>query len=221
MEQKTVLHVGCGPKNPEALPPLFRSEEWREVRLDINPAVEPDIIGTITDMAAVADRSVDGVYSSHNLEHLYAHQVPLALAEFNRVLTDSGVALVTLPDMQAIAAFVAEGNLEETLYISPAGPIAAIDIFWGHRPAIAAGNDFMAHRTGFTAATLGQKLLAAGFAEVQVKSDGWSLWALAFKRDAERFSLDLGTDNESADTQSLGWLGRIRRLGRLLRGQLN
>jgi predicted SAM-dependent methyltransferase len=83
---KQVLHVGCGPPNPQALHATFRSDGWRELRLDINPAVEPDIIASMTQMDAVASGSVDAVWSSHNLEHPYAHEVPLALAEFYRVL---------------------------------------------------------------------------------------------------------------------------------------
>lgn len=219
--KKTVLHVGCGPYDPEALPFLFRNDEWHELRLDINPAVEPDIIGSITEMDAVEDCSVDGLYSSHNLEHLYSHEVPRALTEFSRVLKDSGIALITLPDIQAIASYVAAGNLEEALYISPAGPIAAIDIFWGLRSAIQTGNEFMAHRTGFTAQTLAQKIHNAGFTEVQVKSDGWNLWALAFKKDAERFPLVFASDMNQDEQESIGFMARLRRLAGMIRGHLD
>ena len=45
--------------------------------------VQPDVIGTITNMNAVEDVSVDSVFSSHNIEHLYAHEVPIAFAEFS------------------------------------------------------------------------------------------------------------------------------------------
>jgi hypothetical protein len=44
--------------------------------------LNPDIVGTMTDMSAVADASVDALFSSHNIEHLYPHEVPVALAEF-------------------------------------------------------------------------------------------------------------------------------------------
>ncbi len=110
-------------------------------------------------------------WSSHNLEHLYAHEVPLALREFWRVLKPGGVAVLALPDIQEVARRVAAGNLEQTLYVSPAGPICAIDIMFGHRDSIARGNHFMAHKTAFTAASLGQKLTEAGFATVDVQAD--------------------------------------------------
>src|SRR5687767_13493439 len=109
--QKRLLHVGCGPKNPEDLPAPFRTEEWLEVRLDINPDVNPDIIGTMTDMSGVPDESVDVVFSKHNIEHLYPHEVALALKEFHRVLIPGGFAFISTPDIQAVAKQVAEGNL--------------------------------------------------------------------------------------------------------------
>lgn len=178
---KAVLHVGCGPYNPEGLPPQLRTAEWREVRLDINPAVRPDIIGSITDLSAVPDQCVEAVYSSHNLEHVYAHEVPISLAEFFRVLKPGGIAIITLPDIQKVAEYVAQGNLEESLYVSAAGPIAAIDILYGLRPAIESGNQFMAHRTAFTGDSLSQKLQEAGFDKVEIKKEELNLWAVAHK----------------------------------------
>ncbi len=62
--------------------------------------MEPDVLGTMTNMSAVATGSVDAVVSSHNIEHLYPHEVPLALAEFVRVLKPDGRVLITCPDMQ-------------------------------------------------------------------------------------------------------------------------
>ncbi|MBB6252877.1 class I SAM-dependent methyltransferase [Nitrospirillum iridis] len=178
---RTVLHVGCGVRKPEKLHSLFRSGEWREVRLDIDPGVAPDIIASITDLSMVADGSVDAVWSSHNVEHLYAHQVPVALAEFRRVLKPEGFALITLPDLQAIARLVAEDKIEEAAYLSPAGPITPLDMIFGLRSAVARGNEHMAHRTGFSAQTLGKALMGAGFRHVKVsKDDAFNLWAIAY-----------------------------------------
>ena len=120
--------------------------------------------------------------SSHNREHLWSHEVPLALAEFDRVLRPGGFALVTMPDLRQGAALVAEGNLEGPAYVSALGPIAALDMLYGFRPALAEGNAFMAHRTGFTAASLTAHLQRAGFAEVRVQRDGgFALWASGVK----------------------------------------
>jgi SAM-dependent methyltransferase len=179
--ERTVLHVGCGPANPAKLHAHFRSPGWREVRLDIDPRVAPDIVASITEMTPVADASADAVWSSHNLEHLEAHQVPRALGEFLRVLKPGGFLLITLPDLQAVAAHVAADNLEEPLYQAPAGPIAAIDILFGFRRAIAQGNTFMAHRTGFTATTLARHLRFSGFTNIRTERRTFDLWAVAYK----------------------------------------
>jgi SAM-dependent methyltransferase len=179
---RTVLHVGCGMPDPAKLPPAFFAEgEWREVRLDIDAGVAPDIVASITDMAAVPSASVDAVWSAHNLEHLFAHEVPAALAEFRRVLRPGGFALVTVPDLQRAAELIAQDRLDEAAYLSPAGPIAPLDMLFGHGAAIAAGNQFMAHRTGFTARTLEAALQAAGFPIVRVVRDQhFALWGAAY-----------------------------------------
>jgi SAM-dependent methyltransferase len=163
--------------------PPFNQGAWREVRLDIDPDVAPDVMGSITDMRAVQDSSFDVVYSSHNIEHLYAHEVPLALREMRRVLRDDGLALITCPDLKAVAALIAQDRLDDVAHHSPAGPISPLDIVYGHRPSLAAGNLYMAHRFGFTETTLRKALLDSDFATVAAISRpaALDLWALGFK----------------------------------------
>ena len=180
-ESKKILHVGCGVKRENALPELFCGQQWEEIRLDLNPAVQPHYVADICDMAVVPTGSMDGLWSSHNIEHLYPHDVPRALAEFHRVLKEGSLLAMAMPDMQRVAQFVAVGNLEEPLYISPAGPICAIDMMYGHRSSMAAGNLFMAHKTAFTANSLAIKLLATGFSDVGIVREGFNLHAIARK----------------------------------------
>ena len=179
--QKTVLHVGCGPRDAVPLDPAFVGDDWREVRLDIDPTCDPDIVASITDMSVIQSESVDGVFSSHNLEHLYGHEVVVALKEFHRVLRLGGLAIIATPNLQAIAKAVAKGNLEGQLYQSPAGPITALDMIYGYRRAIAMGNHFWAHKTGFTAQTMAQKIQQAGFTGGDVVPNGLHLRAEATK----------------------------------------
>jgi len=183
-EEKILLHVGSGPKNPRKVPPAYKKVPWREVRFDIDPSVSPHIIGDIRHMEGVEAGFADALLSSHNLEHLFPHEVPLALAEFYRVLKLGGHAMISCPDLQAVAAFIAEGNLDDPIYSSPAGPVTPIDILYGFRPSLARGNHFMAHRTGFTAKSLGEALSKAGFGNVRVRrqgAPGFELYAQAVK----------------------------------------
>lgn len=189
--EKVFLHIGCGRLTKINTTPEFAKSNWHEIRLDIDPDVQPDIVGTMTDMSAVSDTSVDAVFSSHNIEHLYPHEVPLALAEFSRVLKPHGYAVITCPDLQSVCKLVAEDKLTDTAYISPAGPIAPLDMIYGHRSAMAQGNLFMAHRCGFTQKTLSAALAQAGFASVVCmrREQYFDLWAIASKTEIDRKDL--------------------------------
>jgi len=184
---RLVLHVGCGPPDHENLHASFRGPEWHEVRLDIDPGVRPDVVASISDMTPVPDASVDAVYSHHNIEHVFSHEVPTVLGEFLRVLRPGGEVLISTPDLQAVGKALAAGRLEETLYRAPAGNIAALDIVFGLRSEIAGGREYMAHRTGFSERTLGRRLGQAGFVNVQIASrpQDYVLWARA-RRPAQR-----------------------------------
>ena len=124
---KTLLHVGCGVLD-KASCYGFNNDNWNEIRFDIDKNVNPDIVGTLVDMKLVKTASVDAIYSAHNIEHLYPHQVSYALSEFSRVLKDDGMVVVSCPDLQQIAESIANDKLIEPLYTTMSGDnIAAID----------------------------------------------------------------------------------------------
>ncbi|MDI9331631.1 MAG: methyltransferase domain-containing protein [Alphaproteobacteria bacterium] len=181
---KNFLHVGCGPMTKMQIKG-FDSAQWHEIRFDIDESVKPDIIGTLADMKAVPNHSMDALYSSHNIEHLFPHEVVPALREFHRVLKDDGFVVLTCPDLQSVCEAVARGNLIEPLYQSPAGPISPIDILYGHRGFIANGNVYMAHKCGFTYPVLQGVFFEAGFVNVfgGVRPEQFDLWAIAFKTE--------------------------------------
>lgn len=182
-----LLHIGCGPKRKVHTTRGFNTPQWSEIRLDIDPSVDPDVTGTMTDMSAVPSGSVDAIFSSHNIEHLYPHEVPVALSEFHRVLSADGFAVITCPDLQSVCALIAQDKLTEAAYTSPAGPIAPIDILYGYRPSMSKGNLFMAHRCGFTQKVLSDTLRSSGFKSVATMARGrapfFDLWALASKSE--------------------------------------
>lgn len=160
---KKVLHVGCGRKTLRTMGSGFNDGTWQEVRFDINEGVEPDIIGTIVDMEAVPDGSMDAIWSSHNIEHVFFHEVSSVLSEFRRILTDDGFCVITCPDIESVCMRVAQGSLTAKLYDSSLGPITPLDIMYGHIASVARGEVYMAHKTGFDLRLLGSSLKRAGF----------------------------------------------------------
>ena len=191
--ERVVVNVGCGPHNASTLPAYFNS--WRQLRVDVDASVQPDILADLTDLSPIADGSADAVWASHCVEHLYEHQVPIALAEFRRVLREDGFVCVIVPDLQSVARYVVEDRLHEPLYQSPAGPVTPHDIFFGFGAAIASGRISMAHRCGFTPGMLQRSFQQLPFGEILLRrrSADFELAAVAratpAKDDAERAAL--------------------------------
>ena len=176
------LHVGCGPQYKHNIKGF---EEWKEIRFDIDAKVKPDIVGSLTDMSELQDASMDALFSSHNIEHLFPYEVPIALKEFFRVLNYNGYVVLTCPDLESVAKQLATGNLLEPLYTSDIGPISAIDIIYGHRGLISNGNHYMAHKTGFTYPVLSNLFSEAGFACAYGGAipSTFAIWIVASKRN--------------------------------------
>jgi SAM-dependent methyltransferase len=187
--QRRVLNAGAGHRSNARLHAMFAG--WSVVRLDIDRAVEPDVLGSITDLRGkIPDASFDAVWSSHNIEHLHTHEVPTALAEFKRILKPDGFAFITCPDLDQLGKLIVSGDVERTIYKSPAGPINVLDMLFGHSTSIARGNAYMAHNTGFTVARLGSALQKAGFVETWVAAGpAIDLWAVALMPRSDKNAL--------------------------------
>ena len=180
---KTLLHVGCASLNISDLKG-FNNDDWKEIRFDIDKSRNPDIVGTLTDMSLVKTASVDAVYSAYNIDHIYPHEVPIALKEFYRVLKEDGIVVIRCPDIQSVCEAVAKDKLLEPFYESPVGPIFPIDILFGNRQAVAKGNEYMAKKGGFTYSVLNNAFGEAGF---QIRyggrvKNGRELALVAFKQ---------------------------------------
>jgi SAM-dependent methyltransferase len=191
--ERVLVNVGCGPRNGGKLPGYFN--DWRQLRVDIDAAVQPDILADLTDLSPIPDASADAVWAAHCVEHLYEHQVKIALAEFRRVLREDGFVCVIVPDLQIVAQYVAADRLHETLYDSPAGPVTPHDILFGFGAAIAGGRTSMAHRCGFTPTMLQRCFSELTFGEVLLRRRSAELELVAVARatpakdDAERAAL--------------------------------
>lgn len=161
----TVLHVGCG---RQPLPDWL--DAYEEVRLDIDPSVEPDVCASMVELGEIGP--FDAIYTTHTLEHLYPDEVPVALSEFRRVLKPGGFAVIVVPDLEGVQA------TEDVVYESPAGPITGLDMIYGMGRFVATSR-YMAHHCGFVRDTLKQVIDAAGFDRCDVTRTNFNLYAAA------------------------------------------
>jgi hypothetical protein len=80
------------------------------------------------------------VWAFHVLERIPAHEVIPALSAIRRILLPTGFALIRSPDIELVAEIILQHGLEHPVYTSPAGPITALDLLYGHESSIARGN---------------------------------------------------------------------------------
>jgi predicted SAM-dependent methyltransferase len=186
--QRRILNAGSGPQAARRMASVFLTQEWEEVRLDIDPNVRPTVVGSITEIKSLFQpASFDAVWSSHTLEHLFAHEVADALDQFKGVLKPDGFALIFCPDLESVAEQLLQHGADRVAYVSQAGPITALDMLYGHIASITGGRHYMAHNTGFTADRLGNLLLEAGFPAINIRRDEhFEICALAFAEDADQ-----------------------------------
>ena len=106
------------------------------------------------------------------------------MGEFYRVLKDDGLVIIKCPDLQSVAEAVAQDKLLDTLYVSPIGPISAIDIMYGNRQEISEGNTYMEKKVGFTYTALDGSFFEAGFKTRYGgrSQNAWELMLVAFKQ---------------------------------------
>ncbi len=191
-----VLNVG-GASKAIAIPAHYAG--WNHLLLDIDPRGNPDVLCDARELDSLEAEQFDAIYCSHNLEHYYKHDGADVLRGFLHVLKPDGFAEIRVPDLKVVMKTFVERNMEieDVLYVSPSGPIAVRDVIYGWGEEIErSGEDFYAHKTGFTPASLGAFLAQAGFQAVFVfpNAEEFEVRALAFKTkptDAQRALLNL------------------------------
>ena len=188
---KKVLNVGGNNKNI-ALPPPY--EGWEHILLDIDPRGNPDVICDARELMRLSGSEYDSVYCSHNLEHYYQHDTIKVLHDFLHVLKEGGFAYIRVPDIGELMRIVAQKGIDigDVLYQSPAGPITVRDVVYGYGIEIErSGNDFFAHKTGFTQKSLHAILTKCGFTHIFMKPGNLEILAVAFKGKPNEFAAKL------------------------------
>ena len=178
--QRRLLNVG-GQSRTIALPSAYAGFE--QVLLDLDPNVGADIVLDVRELTSLAPHQFDAVYCSHNLEHVRQHEVPVVLAGFLHVLKPGGLAQIIVPDLQELmVTCVQQGiDLDGLLYDSPMGPITPLDVLYGHAATIEqSGQDYYAHRTGFSRRTLANVVEASGFGPMFCQQGNLELNLISF-----------------------------------------
>lgn len=191
MTTRRVLNVG-GHSKAIALPAIF--DGWEHLLLDIDPRSKPDVVCDAREMSGLARAAYDAVYCSHNLEHYHHHEVPKVLAGFRHVLKPDGFVHLRVPDIAAVMQTVVQRGLDidDPLYASEAGPISVRDVIYGWGAEIErTGNDFFAHKTGFTPRSLGMALHAAGFTSIFLASANLEVSAFGFTAKPSDYAIAL------------------------------
>ncbi|MFZ4805463.1 MAG: class I SAM-dependent methyltransferase [Synechococcus lacustris] len=201
--QRRVLNVG-GQSRGIQLPTPYASFE--QVLLDLDPTVGANIVLDVRELTSLEPQQFDAVYCSHNLEHVRQHEVPIVLAGFRHVLKPGGLAHIIVPDLQELMLVcVQQGiDLDGLLYESPMGPITPLDVLFGHGGMIAqSGQDFYAHRTGFSSRTLANVVEASGFSPMFCQQGNLELNLITFNGNpdpelAALFDLPLSAPGSAA-----------------------
>lgn len=181
MSKRSVLNVGGNSKD---IPIPAEYNGWEHLLLDIDPRGKPDICCDARTLDTLDAGQFDAIYCSHNLEHYYRHDVFKVLRGFKHVLKDDGFAHIRVPDMMEVMKQTIDRGLDidDVLYQSAAGPIAVRDVMYGWGAKIEqSGEEFFAHKTGFSKKSLNFVLATSGFPTTFSFCDNLEVTALAFK----------------------------------------
>lgn len=181
--RRRVLNVGGNTKD---IPIPGHYEGWEHLLLDIDSRGKPDLVCDARKLETLPAAQFDAVYCSHNLEHYYPHDGAKVLTGFLHVLKHDGFVEIRVPDILEVLQRVVNSGMDisDVLYESPAGPISPHDVLYGFGKEIErSGQDFFAHKTGFTLKTLRRALEKAGFVNIRAATvpNAFELRALAFK----------------------------------------
>ena len=170
---RRLLNVGGGSKQIP-IPPYYKGYEHH--LLDIDASLRPEVLMDARTLDNLEADCYDAVYCSHNLEHYYAHEVPMVLAGFSHIIKPDGFVDIRVPDLEGVIKHMVENKvgLDGDLYKAQNGRmIRPIDIFYGESFTIASScREYMSHKTGFSRATLVKALNKAGFMHTALPKRG-------------------------------------------------
>ena len=182
--QQTFLQINAGGQITGETLPLFRSTEWSNASPAWIDELQPIGQGDHA-LSSGNGKSIQAIFLNHYLPCCYTHEVPALLNHCLTSLSDTGFLIITCPDFITIAHEILAHGLTHPSYSSAAGPIAPIDMIFGHRPTLAEGHTAMAHHSGYTQSSLVALLSEAGFKSVRAlaRPEQFELVAVATKAE--------------------------------------
>ncbi len=181
-DEKKVLNVGG---NSKEIPIPKHYDNWTHHILDMDPSCNPDVICDARKLVELPGNAYDSVYCAHNLEHYYSHEVIKVLKGFNHVLKNDGFVNIAVPDMQAVIKHMVQNDMdiEDVLYESLDGAVTIKDVIYGFGKEIEkGGQDFYAHKTGFSERSLIALLNQCGFMKVYCLLGYFEIRVIGFRQ---------------------------------------
>jgi hypothetical protein len=143
-----MLNIGCGGR---------RIPGYKGV--DVVPRPAADIVAPCHQIP-LADGTVHEIMAIHLIEHMHPWEVPVALAEWWRLLEPRGRLVLELPDLIKCCQNVISGKMVGGKDPDQLG-------MWGLYGDPRGLDPFMAHKWGWTFATLAPVVQAAGFGDLK------------------------------------------------------
>lgn len=210
--QKKVLNVGG---NNKQIPLPVHYDGWEHVLLDIDPIGKPDIVADARELFHLPRNSFDAIYCSHNLEHYLRHHASKVLTGFWHLVKPEGFVEIRVPDLIEVMERMKRDNLDfdSILYkLVDNTPILVHDVFYGFGAQMEySGEEFYAHKCGFSERSLRRFLHSHGFPWVASIRGNLEVRAFAFrKKPAAGILKSIGFDrdlvSESIQDQGLAEL---------------
>ena len=143
---KRGLHLGAGSSK---LPGLINCDLY-------NP--EADLKADAVNLPMFEDGSIDVIESHHMIEHLSFKDTDSALTEWNRVLRDRGLVVLTFPDITAVAVKWIRHSLAYPILRRPDETDYIVHMFVGSQE-----NEGMFHRNAYDSRRMSRTLSRYGF----------------------------------------------------------
>jgi predicted SAM-dependent methyltransferase len=123
---------------------------------DLIYAMEFDAAGSLIAPIPLDDECADELMAAHVIEHFYAWEAPIVIAEWKRLLKSGGLLVLELPNLELAARNLLDGRKDNMTMWPLYGDPTHVD-------------PYMCHRWGYTPKTIRALLTDAGFDKIRFK----------------------------------------------------